>query len=88
MCRSDVTMVTYDWVEGLDDPYPNFNAPHQCRDLEKILGWVEDRRIYLPQSKLIRQEGDVDLPSNPWLYFRPIGNPHGAWYHECNYKDV
>jgi hypothetical protein len=65
MCRSDVTMVTYDWVEGLDDPYPNFNAPHQCRDLEKILGWVEDRRIYLPQSKLIRQEGDVDLPSNP-----------------------
>ncbi|KAG2349828.1 hypothetical protein BDR05DRAFT_994816 [Suillus weaverae] len=65
MCRSDVTMVTYDWVEGLDDPYPNFNVPHQCRDLEKILDWVEGHRVYLPQSELIRQEGNVDLPFPP-----------------------
>ncbi|KAG2032710.1 hypothetical protein BDR03DRAFT_1094767 [Suillus americanus] len=65
MCRSDVTMVTHDWVEGLDDPYPNFNVPHQCRDFEKILDWVDDHRVYIPQSKLIRQEGNVDLPYRP-----------------------
>jgi hypothetical protein len=63
MCQSDVTMVTYDWVEGLDDPYPNFNIPHQCRDFEKILDWINGHHIYVPQ--LIRQEGNIDLPSPP-----------------------
>lgn len=65
MCRADVTMVTYDWVEGLDDPYPSFNVPHQCRDFEKILDWVEDHQVHLPKSKLVRQEGYIDLPSPP-----------------------
>ncbi|KAG1891070.1 hypothetical protein F4604DRAFT_1704100 [Suillus subluteus] len=65
MCRSDVTIVTYDWVEGLDDPYPNFNVPHQCRDLEKILDWVDGRRVYVSRSELIRQEDNVDLPFPP-----------------------
>ncbi|KAG1820567.1 uncharacterized protein BJ212DRAFT_1038226 [Suillus subaureus] len=65
MCPSDVTMVNYDWVEGLDDPYPNFNIPHQCRDFEKILTWVDDRRVNIPPSKLIRQEDNVDLPYPP-----------------------
>lgn len=65
MCRSDVTMVTYNWVEGLDNPYPNFNVPHQCRDFEKILDWVEDHRIHIPQSKVVRLEGNVDLPVPP-----------------------
>lgn len=65
MCRSDVTMVTYDWVEGFDDPYPSFSVPHQCRNFEKILDWVEDHRVHLPQSKLVRQKGSIDLPSPP-----------------------
>ncbi|KAG2029616.1 hypothetical protein BDR03DRAFT_880314, partial [Suillus americanus] len=64
-CHSDVTMVTYDWVEGLDDPYPHFNIPHQCRDFEKVLDWVDDHHVYIPPSKLIRQEGNVDLPFLP-----------------------
>ncbi|KAG1863650.1 hypothetical protein F4604DRAFT_1784387 [Suillus subluteus] len=65
MCHSDVTMATYDWVEGIDDPYPNFSLPHQCRDLEKILDWVDARRVYVPQPKMIRQEGNVDRPFPP-----------------------
>ncbi|KAG2134403.1 uncharacterized protein EDB93DRAFT_1254523 [Suillus bovinus] len=65
MCHSDVTMVTYDWVEGLDDPYPNFSVPHQCRDVEKILDWIDVHRVHLPSSKLVRLEGNVDLPSPP-----------------------
>ncbi|KAG1805895.1 hypothetical protein EV424DRAFT_1647224 [Suillus variegatus] len=27
MCRGDVTMLTYDWVEGVEDPFPNFSTP-------------------------------------------------------------
>ncbi|KAG2148148.1 uncharacterized protein EDB93DRAFT_1084986, partial [Suillus bovinus] len=30
MCRGDVTMLTYDWVEGVENPFPNFNIPHNA----------------------------------------------------------
>ncbi|KAG1883827.1 hypothetical protein F4604DRAFT_1516758, partial [Suillus subluteus] len=40
MCNADVKMITWDWVQGLDTPYPNFNTRHQCRNFEKILDWA------------------------------------------------
>ncbi|KAG2028572.1 hypothetical protein BDR03DRAFT_822552, partial [Suillus americanus] len=40
ICDADVTMITWDWVQGRDIPYPpNFNTRHQCRNYEKILDW-------------------------------------------------
>ncbi|KAG1742587.1 hypothetical protein EDD22DRAFT_786600, partial [Suillus occidentalis] len=65
MCRGDVTMLTYDWVEGVKDPFPNFDIPHRCRNFEKILNWVDDHQAYMPKSKMFRVEGTVDLPSPP-----------------------
>jgi len=65
MCRGDVTMLTYDWVKGMDGPLPNFNTPHQCRNFEKILNWVDEHRVFLPKSKVVRLEDNVDLTSPP-----------------------
>ncbi|KAG1895141.1 uncharacterized protein F5891DRAFT_696520 [Suillus fuscotomentosus] len=65
MCRADVTMLTYDWVEGVKDPFPNFRIPHRCRNLEKVLDWVDAHRVDVPKSKMVRLEGNVDLPSPP-----------------------
>ncbi|KIK38300.1 hypothetical protein CY34DRAFT_809476 [Suillus luteus UH-Slu-Lm8-n1] len=65
MCRGDVTMLTYDWVEGVKDPFPNFDIPHRCRNFEKVLNWVDDHQVYMPKSKMSRVEGTVDLPSPP-----------------------
>ncbi|KAG2127964.1 hypothetical protein DEU56DRAFT_524091 [Suillus clintonianus] len=65
MCRGDVSMVTYDWVEDDELPTPNFDVPHQCRNFEKILDWVEENRVILPQSKMVRSEDTIDLLSPP-----------------------
>ncbi|OAX44326.1 hypothetical protein K503DRAFT_765137 [Rhizopogon vinicolor AM-OR11-026] len=65
MCHSDVTMITYDWVEGRKDPFPNFNVLHQCRDFEKVLDWVDEHYVFVPPSKMVRLEDNVDLPSPP-----------------------
>ncbi|KAG2127971.1 hypothetical protein DEU56DRAFT_891333 [Suillus clintonianus] len=65
MCRGDVTMLTYDWVKGAKDPFPNFNIPHQCRDFEKVLDWVDEHRVFVPKSKVVRLEDNVNLPSPP-----------------------
>ncbi|KAG1733895.1 uncharacterized protein EDB91DRAFT_1238504 [Suillus paluster] len=65
MCRGDVAMLTYDWVEGSLDPLPNFNVPHQCRNFEKILDWVDEHRVIVPTSEMVRLEDTVDLLSPP-----------------------
>ncbi|KAG1842863.1 hypothetical protein DFJ58DRAFT_805453 [Suillus subalutaceus] len=65
MCRGDVTMLTYDWVEGVKDPFPNFNIPHRCRNFEKILDWVDEHRVFVPKSEMVRLEDNVDLSSPP-----------------------
>ncbi|KAG2127963.1 hypothetical protein DEU56DRAFT_742122, partial [Suillus clintonianus] len=65
MCRGDVSMVTYDWVEGDELPSPNFDVPHQCRNFEKILDWVDEHRVIVPKSKMVRLEDTIDLLSPP-----------------------
>lgn len=62
MCGGDVTMITHDWVEGRTEPFADFNVPHQCRNFEKILNWVDEHRVH---SKLVRLDDNVDLPSPP-----------------------
>ncbi|KDR76723.1 hypothetical protein GALMADRAFT_33089, partial [Galerina marginata CBS 339.88] len=42
MCSADGGMITFEWVRGMDIPYPDFNTRHQCRNFEKILAWVHD----------------------------------------------
>lgn len=45
MCIGDVGVVTFDWVEGLPNPYPDFNTWHQCRDFEKIFAWFDEHAV-------------------------------------------
>ncbi|KAG0700057.1 hypothetical protein DFH29DRAFT_808109, partial [Suillus ampliporus] len=65
MCRGDVAMLTYDWIKGFKDPFPNFNVRHQCRNFEKVLDWVDEHRVVIPKSKIVRLEDNIDLPSPP-----------------------
>ncbi|KAG1733892.1 uncharacterized protein EDB91DRAFT_1147818 [Suillus paluster] len=65
MCHGDVTMLTYDWVKGSNDPFPNFNIRHQCRNFEKVLDWVDEHRVSIPKSKMVRLEDNVNLTSPP-----------------------
>ncbi|KAG2038093.1 hypothetical protein BDR03DRAFT_805517, partial [Suillus americanus] len=45
-CDADVTMITWDWVQGRDIPYPpNFITRHQCRNYEKILDWADKHTV-------------------------------------------
>lgn len=61
MCRSDATMLTYDWVEGLPNPVPDLSSLHQCRNFEKILDWVDEHRVVVSTSDMIRLDDTIDL---------------------------
>ncbi|KAG2126596.1 hypothetical protein DEU56DRAFT_915983 [Suillus clintonianus] len=62
MCSADVTMITWDWVQGHSVPYPNFNTRHQCRNIEKIMNWNIEHAIHINESEVTRFEDTVDLP--------------------------
>lgn len=54
MCNADVGLLTFDWVEGFDTPFPNFRTQHKCRDFEKIYQWYEDGISDIPISSAVR----------------------------------
>ena len=54
MCNADVGLLTFDWVEGFDTPFPNFRTQHKCRDFEKIYQWYEDSIFDIPISSAVR----------------------------------
>jgi hypothetical protein len=62
MCNVDVMMITWDWVQEHDTPYPNFNTRHQCRNYDKILDWAVEHAIHIDKSEVTRFEDTVDLP--------------------------
>ncbi|KAG2365816.1 hypothetical protein BDR07DRAFT_1607227 [Suillus spraguei] len=65
MCNGDVNMIFHDWVEGKTQPVADLNVYHQCRNFEKILDWVDEHRVIVPKSKMVRLDDDVNLPSPP-----------------------
>ncbi|KAG2365835.1 hypothetical protein BDR07DRAFT_1397842 [Suillus spraguei] len=62
MCNADVTLLTWDWVEGHEIPYPNFNTRHQCRNYEKLLDWSNKNAVHIPKTAVTRTKDTVDLP--------------------------
>ncbi|KAF2245318.1 hypothetical protein BU26DRAFT_409759, partial [Trematosphaeria pertusa] len=40
MCNMGMGLVTFHWVEGLEEPYSDYNTYHQCRDPDAVLDWA------------------------------------------------
>ena len=60
MCNADVGLITYDWVEGFESPFPNLNTRHTCRDFDRIYEWYDRHKVSLMRSAT-RTKGVVDL---------------------------
>ncbi|KAG1810707.1 uncharacterized protein BJ212DRAFT_1302413 [Suillus subaureus] len=67
---ADVTMITWDWVQGHDIPCPNINTRHQCRNYERILDWAVKHAVHIDKSEVTRFEDTVNLP----LPFYPMNH--------------
>ena len=65
MCQSDLGVLTYNWVEVQDFPWPNFNTQHQCRDFEKVLKWGKEQEVMAFEEKMTKTQGVTVLPTPP-----------------------
>ncbi|KAI1821802.1 hypothetical protein F4861DRAFT_541578 [Xylaria intraflava] len=45
MCHGDISLLTYNWVEGRSMPHPNFNTVHTCKKWDKIIEWNQKRDV-------------------------------------------
>ena len=64
MCAGDLAVMTYDWVEDRETPFPDFNSHHQCRNFERILEWTKANTVQMSWSQVTRFEDTVDLPAS------------------------
>ncbi|RFU31225.1 hypothetical protein B7463_g5111, partial [Scytalidium lignicola] len=63
MCTADVTILTYNWVRGLEHPTPDFNTRHKCREFQAISDWADNHRTDF--GAFSRIGGEVELENLP-----------------------
>ncbi|KIJ65794.1 hypothetical protein HYDPIDRAFT_38982 [Hydnomerulius pinastri MD-312] len=45
MCYPDTNMVVYYWVQGYDNPYPDTNTLHRCKNFDRVLDWAAKNAV-------------------------------------------
>ncbi len=65
MCSGGSGLVTFHWVKGLDEPYPDFNTWHTCQNPDSMLHWALENAIPVAPS-IERTPGIVELEDAPY----------------------
>ncbi|KAF4627068.1 hypothetical protein G7Y89_g11085 [Cudoniella acicularis] len=75
MCKADISIVTYDWLDNHRRPFPNFNVQHECRSFEAIDAWAGERRLNIfDNSSLVHPEFGLSYPldsKGEWMHGGP-----------------
>ncbi|MCJ1308290.1 hypothetical protein MMC25_001943 [Agyrium rufum] len=70
LCTAPLNPILHYWVEGLEEPFPNFDDNHKCHDIETILSWHEEKSVDLTYfRKMSRRPDDAYTKklSQPYL---------------------
>lgn len=69
MCQGSLDVLTFNWMETQEWPFPDFYVNHQCRDFEAIVEWQEEHALPLMMGRNItRPEGAKQIPA-PEAYY-------------------
>ncbi|KAE8381324.1 hypothetical protein BDV26DRAFT_301781 [Aspergillus bertholletiae] len=77
-CSSSVDVILFNWVEGWDQPFPDFDNQHVCRDFETLLEYVNENSVPRSVWKTMKEppSGYVRLPEPaPIPPADPAGDP-------------
>lgn len=51
MCQPSMDLLTYNWVEGHERPFPDFDLTRKCWDYEALLTWQDEHKLQNINSK-------------------------------------
>ena len=72
-CTGSVDIITYNWVDGRDMMFPDFENHKVCRDFDALLGWVDENGVQMDESRYKAMKP----PSGTQRIPNPFKMPHG-----------
>ncbi|WEW55740.1 hypothetical protein PRK78_001173 [Emydomyces testavorans] len=63
-CTSSTDVILFNWVEGWDQPFPDFTNKHVCKDFDALLEYVNENSVPVKVFQAMKEppEGYVRLP--------------------------
>ncbi|KAH6666765.1 tat pathway signal sequence [Halenospora varia] len=49
MCRGDISLLTYSWIDGYRRPWPEYSVDHTCHNWDNLMEWASEN--YIPSLK-------------------------------------
>lgn len=67
MCHADVDIVTFNWRETQDEPFPDFAVRKQCRDFDAVVEWQKEKKLeHLPARwRALVKDKPADVKERP-----------------------
>lgn len=63
MCNGNLDVITYNWAQTGEAPFPDFDVNHKCRDFDAIVAWQEEHSVPLEWGRNVtRPPGAKVLP--------------------------
>ncbi|KAF1964142.1 hypothetical protein BU23DRAFT_575930 [Bimuria novae-zelandiae CBS 107.79] len=80
-CNADVSLITWKWIKGYGNPWPDFRAKHECRNWDDVLDWTKEHRFdpATPGSFVHPELGPVDKLDGKWFQ-NPLRDGRKAEY--------
>ena len=64
-CDVDVGIITYNWVAVRQEPWPNFNTMHMCRNFEGAVEWARKHSVPSEGKPMAKPDGVKGLEVPP-----------------------
>jgi len=45
MCRGDLSLLTYSWIDGYQRPWPEYSVAHTCHNWDNVMKWASENYI-------------------------------------------
>lgn len=73
MCSSNVDIITLNWMETQELPFPDFSINHQCRDFDTLLQWRRENSVDMEKlNGMVKPLGAKEIPA-PKGYYELFG---------------
>jgi hypothetical protein len=60
MCQPSVELITYNWVERQEHPFPDFDISRKCWNFDSLMEWQEKNRV----KDIANKWDELKMPSN------------------------
>jgi hypothetical protein len=65
MCNADTTLLTFNWIKGINTPSPDFENEHKCRNYDLIRTWAKGKSAESGYTSLKKPPGVFELDVVP-----------------------